>query len=85
MTQEIYDLFVRTQEKLGYTAVIVSHDIPRVFELADQIILLNKGEIDVFTEVEDIAHSTKPYIREFAESTMGDLLKCGNGKRYNHA
>ncbi len=85
MTQEIYDLFVATQERLGYTAVIVSHDIPKVFELADQIVLLNKGEIDVFTSVEDIVHSTKPYIREFALTTMGDLFRSDKSAECSHA
>ncbi len=71
MTREIYELFAETQRRLGYTAVIVSHDIPQVFELADQIILLNKGELDVFTEASQIAQSTKPFIREFARMVMG--------------
>ncbi|RUM37889.1 MAG: ABC transporter ATP-binding protein [Desulfobulbus sp.] len=76
MTQEIYQLFERMQKEHGYTAVIVSHDIPKVFDLADQIILLNKGEVDVFTSVEQIKDSQKPYIREFAEMTMGSLFKA---------
>lgn len=70
MTSEIYSLFSRTQDRIGYTAVIVSHDIPNVFELADQIVLLNKGEIDVFSSPEEIRFSRKEYIREFASKTM---------------
>ncbi|NOQ46947.1 MAG: ATP-binding cassette domain-containing protein [Desulfobulbaceae bacterium] len=76
MTSEIYQLFDKIQKRLGYTAVIVSHDIPRVFDLADQIVLLNKGKVDVFSSVEEIAHSVKPHIREFAEMTMGHIGKC---------
>ena len=71
MTREIYDLFTRTQQRLGYTAVIVSHDIPQVFSLADQIVLLNKGELDVFSESALIPFSTKPKIREFARLVLG--------------
>jgi len=71
MTKEIYELFSMTQQRLGYTAVIVSHDIPQIFALADQIILLNKGELDVFTEASKIPFSTKPSIREFARLVMG--------------
>jgi len=71
MTQDIYDLFTRTQGRLGYTAVIVSHDIPQIFALADQIILLNKGELDVFTHANQISLSTKPNIREFARLVLG--------------
>ena len=72
MTQEIYRLFQRMQKKLGYTAVIVSHDIPQVFALADRIILLNKGEVDIFTDADQISRSEKPHLREFAEMTMKD-------------
>lgn len=71
MTREIYELFTCTHQRLGYTAVIVSHDIPQVFSLADQIILLNKGELDVFPDAEQIPLSTKPQIREFARLVLG--------------
>jgi len=70
MTSEIYSLFSQTQARIGFTSIIVSHDIPKVFDLADQIVLLNKGEIDVFTSPDEIQHSTKPYIRDFVEKTM---------------
>ncbi len=71
MTNEIYDLFVRMKKLHGYTAVIVSHDIPGVFKLADQIIILNKGQLDVFSKPEEILLSDKKYIREFASKTIG--------------
>jgi phospholipid/cholesterol/gamma-HCH transport system ATP-binding protein len=71
MSKEIYELFSVTQKRIGYTAVIVSHDIPQIFSLADQIILLNRGELDVFTDTAQIPHSSKPFIREFAQMVMG--------------
>jgi phospholipid/cholesterol/gamma-HCH transport system ATP-binding protein len=71
MTRDIYQLFTMTQKRLGYTAIIVSHDIPQIFSLADQIILLNKGELDVFAEASRIPYSAKPNIREFARLVMG--------------
>lgn len=76
MTNEIYSLFSETQSRIGYTAVIVSHDIPKVFGLADQIVLLNKGEIDVFSSPDEIQYSTKPYIKEFFETTMNKDYTC---------
>jgi phospholipid/cholesterol/gamma-HCH transport system ATP-binding protein len=75
MTKEIYELFTQTQQRLGYTAVIVSHDIPQIFTLANQIILLNKGELDVFTDASRIPYSTKPTIREFARQVMGQDVR----------
>ena len=71
MTQDIYELFSTTQKRLGYTAMIVSHDVPQIFALADQINLLNKGELDTFTDAKQIVHSQKEAIREFARTVMG--------------
>ena len=75
MTQEIYHLFARTQAEFGFTSVIVSHDIPKIFNLADQVIILNKGEMDVFGSPEEIQWSDKPHIQEFVKMTMGDIYQ----------
>jgi phospholipid/cholesterol/gamma-HCH transport system ATP-binding protein len=75
MTQEIYQLFARTQATIGYTAVIVSHDIPRVLNLADQVIILNSGKVDVFESPEEIQWSPKEHIREFVKTTMGQIYQ----------
>jgi phospholipid/cholesterol/gamma-HCH transport system ATP-binding protein len=70
MKHEIYELFARMQEKLGYTAIIVSHDIPRVFDLADRIIILNDGRIDIFDDPAAIRSSDQPHIKEIVKKTM---------------
>ncbi len=75
MTQEIYQLFARTQEQVGFTSIIVSHDIPKVFNLADQVIVLNRGDMDVFPSPESIQWSSKPHIREFVKTTMGEIYQ----------
>ena len=75
MTQEIYHLFVKTKAEFGFTSVIVSHDIPKIFNLADQVVLLNNGRMDVFDSPEEIQWSEKPYIQEFVQKTMGDIYQ----------
>jgi phospholipid/cholesterol/gamma-HCH transport system ATP-binding protein len=75
MTQEIYHLFARTQALVGYTSVIVSHDIPKVLNLADQVIILNDGKVDVFESPEEIQWSTKEHIRAFVKTTMGQIYQ----------
>ncbi len=75
MTQEIYQLFSQTQEKVGFTSVIVSHDIPKVFNLADQVIVLHQGEMDVFLNPEEIQWSRKNHIQDFVRTTMGEIYQ----------
>ncbi len=75
MTQEIYQLFAQTQKQVGYTSIIVSHDIPKVFNLADQVIVLNDGMMDVFPSPEAIQWSDKSHIRKFVKTTMGEIYQ----------
>ncbi len=75
MTQEIYQLFARTQAQVGYTSIIVSHDIPKIFNLADQVIVLNNGAMDVFPSPEEIQWSQKPHIKDVVQTTMGEIYQ----------
>ncbi len=75
MTREIYHLFHQTQQRVGFTAVIVSHDIPKVFGLADQVIILNHGRMDVFSSPDAIQWSEDPQIQEFVRATMGEVYQ----------
>ncbi|MEN8139667.1 MAG: ATP-binding cassette domain-containing protein [Thermodesulfobacteriota bacterium] len=70
---DIYRLFYRTQLERGYTSIIVSHDIPKVFNLADEVIILNQGQMSKFSTPEELQHSADPVIKEFVAETMGQV------------
>lgn len=70
-SNEIYRVFFRTQSKLRYTSLIVSHDVPKIFKLADYVALLFEGIIQDCLPPEDFQTSENPAIREFVEKTMG--------------
>jgi len=70
---EIYKLFLDTQRRFGYTSIIVSHDIPKIFNLADQVILVNKGNFNIFASPEEIQQCELPEIKAFVKSTMGNV------------
>ncbi len=72
-SNEIYRVFFRTQSQLKYTAVIVSHDVPKIFKLADYVALLHNGVIHSCITPEEFQLSEDPVIREFVETTMGRL------------
>lgn len=74
-SNEIYRVFYRTQTKLGYTSVIVSHDVPKIFKLADSVALLHDGIIQDCLSPEDFQTSENPVIREFVEKTMGRIYE----------
>ncbi|KPK44150.1 MAG: ABC transporter [Nitrospira bacterium SM23_35] len=70
-SNEIYRVFHRTQTKLAYTAVIVSHDVPKIFKLADYVALIHEGIIQDCLTPEDFQTSENPVIRDFVTETMG--------------
>lgn len=43
--QSILDLIARCQRELGFTGVMVSHQIPRVFDITQQVLVLHRGKV----------------------------------------
>jgi len=72
-SNEIYRLFFRTQNQLKYTAVIVSHDVPKIFKLSDYVALLAEGKIQGCMTPEEFQLSDHPLITRFVEETMGPI------------
>lgn len=72
-SNEIYRLFHRTQQHLNYTAVIVSHDVPKIFKLSDYVTLLSNKKLQGCLTPEEFQLSDNPAIREFVLTTMGPI------------
>ncbi len=72
-SNEMYQLFYQTQIDLGYTAVIVSHDVPKIFKLADHVALLADKKIQGMHTPVAFQRSENPWVRAFVESTMGHI------------
>jgi phospholipid/cholesterol/gamma-HCH transport system ATP-binding protein len=72
---EIYRLFHKIQREMKYTSVIVSHDIPKIFNLADQVVVMHEGKAKVFNSSEEIQWSTDPIIQDFVQMTMGHIYQ----------
>lgn len=43
--RKVHDMIMEYQKKFGFTAVIVSHDIPEIFDVAQRIAMLDEGKI----------------------------------------
>lgn len=77
-SNEIYRVFFRSQAKLGYSSVIVSHDVPKIFKLADYVALLAEGVIQENLTPEEFQMSTNPVVRDYVKATMGTLYSSEN-------
>ncbi len=72
-SNEIYRLFFETQARLNYTAVIVSHDVPKIFKLSDYVALMAQGQVQGCMSPEAFQLSDNPLIRAFVTETMGPI------------
>ncbi len=58
MTKQIHNLIRKTHEELNITAVVVSHEIPKVFDISDYTGVLYEGRIVEFGSTDKIRRST---------------------------
>jgi phospholipid/cholesterol/gamma-HCH transport system ATP-binding protein len=66
----IHQLIKDTHAKFGFTAVIVSHEIPEIFDVAQNVAMLFQGKILQHGTSDDIRNSDHPAIRQFISGSL---------------
>jgi phospholipid/cholesterol/gamma-HCH transport system ATP-binding protein len=66
----IHQLIKDTHAKFGFTAVIVSHEIPEIFDVAQNVAMLFRGRILQHGSTDEIINSTDPAIRQFISGSL---------------
>lgn len=69
VTNLITDTILRLREKLGGTAVVISHDLPSIFAMADYVAMLFEGAIIAYDTAERIRNSRNPIVAQFLEGS----------------
>ena len=67
MTTTISKLIRKTQQQLGVTSILITHDMESVFIAADRVAMIYKGNFRAVDTVENIKNSTDPVVRGFIE------------------
>lgn len=67
MADSIATLIQNTQKDLNTTYVVITHDIPLTYKIADSIAMLHEGKIIEKGTVEEIKNSANPIVRQFIE------------------
>lgn len=66
----IHNLIMKTHRKYGFTGVIISHEIPEIFGVADKIAMLYDGVIVDAGTSEEIRNSSDPVVRQFITGSL---------------
>lgn len=65
MAKSIHDLIVAMQRQFGFTAVMVSHEIPEIFGISDWVAMLKRGRIAEMAPSSEFVKTTDKEIQEF--------------------
>jgi|UniRef100_A0A7V6DQY1 phospholipid/cholesterol/gamma-HCH transport system ATP-binding protein len=74
MMNTVFHLIKKTHQENGYTGMVVSHDIPAVFQIADFVAMLHKGRIVAFGTPAEIQQNQDPEVQSFLRGDI-DLLE----------
>jgi phospholipid/cholesterol/gamma-HCH transport system ATP-binding protein len=85
LARTIHDLIIETQRRFGFTAVMVSHEIPEIFGISDYVAMLLDGKIVEMAPPEQFQRTQNPAVREFinvgggTETPVRSPLPAGRG------
>ena len=70
ISRSIHRLISTTHEKYRYTAVIISHEVPGIFEISDKVAMLYNGIIEEYGTPKEIVNSSNPVIKQFITGSL---------------
>ncbi len=65
MAHAIHELIVTMHKTFGFTGVMVSHEIPKIFPISDWVAMLKNGKILAMERSAEFQRLSDPLVREF--------------------
>jgi phospholipid/cholesterol/gamma-HCH transport system ATP-binding protein len=77
--QTILNLIDSCHQRLHFTGIVVTHEIPKIFEIVDKVAMLHDGVILFFGTPEEIMKAEEPVVNTFISGSIEWLhdLECG--------
>ena len=65
MAKAIHDLILAMHRTFGFTAVMVSHEIPEIFSITDWVAMLKNGKVVAMAPSQEFQQLDNPLVQEF--------------------
>ena len=75
LSETINNLVVRVNQELKITCVLITHDIPAAFRIADKIAFLHSGRIVAEGKPMEVAQSDHHMVRDFIRISFSEFKK----------
>ncbi len=73
--QEVYELIKLSKERWGFTGVVISHELPEVFQVSDRVAMILGGKIIAEGTPYEFARSSNPAVQQFLEGRIDGPIK----------
>lgn len=73
--QEVYDLINECRERWGFTGVVISHELPEVFQVSDSVAMLLGGEVIFNGTPEELQNSEIPEVQQFLHGRVDGPIR----------
>ena len=75
ITNAILNLIQSVHRHFGFTGIIVTHEIPAVFEIVQKVAMLHEGAILTVESPEEVLASKDPIVRQFITGAVEGPIK----------
>lgn len=73
--QEVYDLIKACKNQWGFTGLVISHELPEVFQVSDRVAMILNGEIIIEGAPADLIASPNPAVQQFLNGRTDGPIK----------
>lgn len=73
--QEVYNLIKEGQDKWGVSGVVISHELPEVFQVADRVAMILGGRIIFEGTPTEFTASSEPAVQQFLHGRIDGPIK----------
>ena len=65
LLNQIHAYIIETHKKYGFTGIVVSHEVPEIFEVSNKVAILDEGVIVAAGTPSEILRSANPLVQSF--------------------
>lgn len=73
--QEVYDLIKLCRSRWNFTGIVISHEIPEVFQVTDTVVMLLQGEVVEEGTPDILMKSANPAVQQFLSGSVDGPIK----------
>jgi phospholipid/cholesterol/gamma-HCH transport system ATP-binding protein len=73
--QEVYDLINACKNQWGFTGLVISHELPEVFQVSDRVAMILNGGIIIEGTPTELAASENPAVQQFLNGRTDGPIK----------